>query len=234
MSLLIAEIGQNHNGDLSLAIELIHAAAEHGADVAKFQIYDAKALFPREGNEWFDYNCRTELSRDAIGQLSEECKKCGIEFMASVFDVERVGWCEEIEMKRYKVASRSVRDSSLLDRLSITEKPLIISLGHWNEPALPIIRANRDVAYLYCIARYPTELADIDFSTVDFKKFAGFSDHTVGLTAAMVALSRGASIIEKHFTLDKTMYGPDHSGSMTPDELGMLNKFRTELSQCLR
>ena len=81
---IIAEIGQNHNGDMELARELIHAAKENGADVAKFQLYDARELFPKEGNEWYDYNCKTELSQDQLIYLAEECSKAGIEFMASV------------------------------------------------------------------------------------------------------------------------------------------------------
>ena len=84
---LIAEIGQNHKGDMALAAELIHAAHEAGADVAKFQVYDAPALFPKEDNPWYDYNCRTELSRDNLNELNALCKKLGIEFMASVFDI---------------------------------------------------------------------------------------------------------------------------------------------------
>src|SRR3981081_411914 len=87
---IIAEIGQNHNGDMQLARRLIAAAQSAGAGVAKFQVYDARALLPKEGNEWFDYNCKTELSRSDIETLARDCEREGIEFMASVFDVERV------------------------------------------------------------------------------------------------------------------------------------------------
>src|SRR4051812_44623481 len=103
---IIAEIGQNHNGDIDLAVDLIRRAKEHGADVAKFQLYDARALFPKEGNEWFEYNCKTELSRAHLRKLADACEACGIEFMASVFDVERVAWLEDVGVRRYKIASR--------------------------------------------------------------------------------------------------------------------------------
>lgn len=231
---IIAEIGQNHNGDMALASELIHSARANGADVAKFQVFEARTLFdPPEQNEWFDYNCRTELTRDQVQWLAGECSRAGIEFMASVFDVERVGWLEEVGVRRYKVASRSIRDQPLLDALVATGKPLIVSLGHWNEPRFPEIAASQPVKFLYCVSKYPTPLEDLHLARVDFHRYSGFSDHTLGLTAAMVALARGAGIIEKHFTLDTGSYGPDHAGSMTPGDLARLHQFRTEMTACL-
>lgn len=230
---IIAEIGQNHNGDMALARELIAAAREAGADVAKFQIFDARALFPREGNPWFDYNCKTELSRDQVSELAAECAKTGIEFMASVFDVERVAWTEAVGMKRYKIASRSVKEAPLIKAVAATGKPMLVSLGMWDGPDFPEIAAPGGVHFLYCISKYPTPLEDLHLKSVDFTRYAGFSDHTIGLSAAMAALTLGARIIEKHFTLDKSMYGPDHSGSMTPDELKQLASFRDDLAKSL-
>ena len=115
---IIAEIGQNHNGDMLLAKELIHAAKENGADVAKFQLYDAVSLFPKENNPWYEYNCQTELSRDQVTDLNNECQKVGIEFMSSVFDVERIDWLESINVKSHKVASRSIKDASLTNAMN--------------------------------------------------------------------------------------------------------------------
>src|SRR3989338_3056770 len=111
---LIAEIGQNHNGDMALARELIQSARDNGADVAKFQAFDVEAVFNKEGNEWYEYNRKTQLTRENVLWLSEECKKIGIEFMASVFDTERVGWLEDAGVKRYKIASRSINDTKLI------------------------------------------------------------------------------------------------------------------------
>lgn len=231
---IIAEIGQNFNGDISLAKKMIQLVKECGADVAKFQVYDAKALFPKENNPWYDYNCKTELTKADLIELVKECERVGIEFMASVFDLQRVDWLEELGVKRYKTASRSIRDTALINKIVATKKPLIVSLGMWGEENLPEIKAHNTLDYLYCVSKYPTELSDLHFSKIDFKnKYSGFSDHTLGITAPVTAMARGARIIEKHFTLDKTMYGPDHSGSMTPEELKQLVQFKKEISQCL-
>lgn len=233
MTELIAEIGQNHNGDINLAFELIRTAKANGADAAKFQVYDARTLFPKENNPWYEYNCQTELSREQIFRLAEECQKQDIEFIASVFDVERVEWLEEINVKRYKIASRSIGDMKLIHAVVATGKPMIVSLGMWEGDNFPEIDAQAPVGFLYCISKYPTPLSDLELGSVDFTRYAGFSDHTIGTTAALVAFSLGARILEKHFTLDKKMHGPDHSGSMTPDELRHIHKFRLELAECL-
>ena len=172
-----------------------------GAGVAKFQVYSARDLFPKEGNEWFDYNCKTELSRADIEMLARECHDQGIEFMASVFDVERVSWLEAVGVRRYKIASRSVRDRALIEAVAETGKPVIVSLGMWDEPSFPKFDAPGGVGYLYCVSKYPTDLADLSFAEVDFERYVGFSDHTIGVDAAMIAFSRGARIIEKHLRL---------------------------------
>lgn len=230
---ILAEIGQNHNGDMDLARELIRQAKAGGADAAKFQVYDARALFPKENNPWYDYNCRTELSRLQVEALAETCREAGVEFLASVFDVERVAWLEDLGVSRYKVASRSIGDRKLLEALARTGKPLIVSLGFWTGDEFPVIETPARVDFLYCVSKYPTPLEDVGLSRVDFTRYAGFSDHTLGLTAPMAALARGARIVEKHLTLDKTMEGPDHACSMDPGELRALCRFRDELARCL-
>jgi N,N'-diacetyllegionaminate synthase len=230
---IIAEIGQNHNGDMGLARELIHAAKENGADAAKFQLYDAVALFPKKNNPWYEYNCQTELSQDQVLELNDECHKVGIEFMSSVFDVGRIKWLEDVGVKTHKIASRSIKDDQLVEALCTTGKRLLVSLGMWDNLEFPQISSKGKIEFLYCISKYPTPLADVKLDKVNFGRYAGFSDHTIGITACCAALARGARIIEKHFTLDISAYGPDHSGSMIPDELAALDKFRRELSECL-
>ena len=229
---IIAEIGQNHNGDMDLALELIKAAKRGGADVAKFQVYSAKDLFTKKDNPWYEYNCKTELSFDNLKTLKDLCNKQNIEFMASVFDIERISWLEQLEVSSYKIASRSIYDDILINNVIKTKKPVLISLGMWKKKDLPTYKG--DVKYLYCISKYPTPLKEINFTDIDFNQYYGFSDHTIGNTASMIALSRGAQIIEKHFTLDKNMYGPAHSCSMTEDELKGLSGFRNDLSECLK
>jgi N-acetylneuraminate synthase/N,N'-diacetyllegionaminate synthase len=231
---IIAEIGQNHNGDMELAKNLIKAAADNGAHVAKFQLYDAKALFPKAGNQWYDYNCKTELSRAQVEEMVKTCGQYRIEFMASVFDTERIQWLEALGVKRYKIASRSIHDKALIQRICETKKPLLISLGMWDKPDFPVIDTSADVGFLYCITNYPTSLESLRFEDVDFAQYRGFSDHTVGIVAAQAALARGASVIEKHFTLDKALWGPDHAGSMTPDELNALSRWAEQCVKTLR
>jgi sialic acid synthase SpsE len=231
---VIAEIGQNHNGDIDVAMKLIKAAKNAGADVAKFQVYDARALFPpKQQNPWFDYNCATELSRDDLRRLAEVCDKVGIEFMASVFDVERIAWLEEVGVRRYKIASRSINDTTLISAVAATGKPLIVSLGMWQGPPEYPSFQSAKVDFLYCIAKYPVPFSDLKLGSVDFDRYAGFSDHSLGITAACGAFVLGARIIEKHLTLDKAAYGPDHCCSMTPNELAALHAFRLEWEQCL-
>ncbi len=226
---IIAEIGQNHNGDIGLAIELIQAAKEAGADVAKFQVYDARALFPKDNNPWYEYNCSTELSREDVDKLKQACDELDIEFMASVFDVTRINWLESIGAKRYKVASRSIHDKSLIQALESTGKDLLVSLGYWKESFLPKIESSAHVTFLHCISEYPTSLSKIGLQNVDFNTIEGFSDHTEGLSASLYAMSLGAKVLERHFTIDKSMVGPDHLLSVTPDELSQLTRFRDDL-----
>lgn len=226
---IIAEIGQNHNGDIGVAKDLIRAAKESGADVAKFQLYSAINLFPpKSKNPWFEYNCLTELKRDDVNRLADYCDEIDIEFMASVFDLERIEWLEAVNVKRYKLASRSIFDSELISGLVATGKPIIVSLGMWDGADFPDILSHSRVDYLYCISKYPAPLSEIHLSTVNFDKYAGFSDHTIGISAACASFARGARILEKHLTLDKSAFGPDHSCSMTPVELAAINKFRND------
>ena len=229
---IIAEIGQNHNGDMTLAKELIYAAKENGADVAKFQLYDVDSIF-KPDFEWYAAAKEAELNQEQAGELAETCAKADIEFMSSVFDVERVRWCEEIGMKRYKIASRSVRHESLLHAVGETGKDVIVALGMWDGVGFPVVPTEARVDYLYCVAKYPTLPEDLDFESIDFGEYSGFSDHTIGIDASLVAIARGARIIEKHFTLSKRMPGPDHAGSMEPQELAQLRKFADSFARIL-
>jgi N-acetylneuraminate synthase/N,N'-diacetyllegionaminate synthase len=229
---IIAEIGQNHNGDMTLAKELIYAAKENGADVAKFQLYEVDSIFQPDF-EWYKAAKEAELNQEQAAELAETCVKADIEFMSSVFDVERVRWCEEIGMKRYKIASRSVRHEPLLRAVGETGKDVIVALGMWEGGGFPVVPTEARVDYLYCVAKYPTLPEDLDFEAIDFREYSGFSDHTIGIDAPLVAIARGARIIEKHFTLSKQMPGPDHAGSMEPEELLELRRFADSFARIL-
>jgi sialic acid synthase SpsE len=229
---IIAEIGQNHNGDMELAKELIYAAKENGADVAKFQFYDVDSIF-KPDFEWYAATKKSEVTKEQAFELAVTCQQAGIEFMASVFDIERVGWCEEIGTKRYKIASRSIRHRPLIETVCATGKDMIVSLGMWDGKDFPSIPGKARVDYLYCVAKYPTHPSDLDFSSIDFNRYSGFSDHTIGIDASLVAIARGARILEKHFTLSKRMPGPDHSGSMEPQELAEIRRFTDSFANIL-
>ena len=222
---IIAEIGQYHNGDIKLAKELIYAAKENGASVAKFQIFNAKKLFTKKNNPWYQDNLQAELSIKDILTLNEICKKVEIEFMASVFDTKLLKVTEKIKMKRYKVASRSVFDKRLVNKILSFKKPTIISLGFWNKKYFPFDKTRYPISYLYCVSKYPTLQKDLILSKKLFKIVDGFSDHTVGLKCSIKAINLGAKIIEKHFTMDKKLRGPDHKLSITPKELKILSEY---------
>ena len=226
---IIAEIGQNHNGDIKLAKELIYAAKENGADVAKFQIFNAKKLFSKQNNPWYQDNIKAELKIKDIMELNDTCKKVNIEFMASVFDSKFLKLTEKIKMKRYKIASRSIHDKNLVKKILSLKKPTIISLGFWNKKKLPFNRNKNQISYLYCVSKYPTRAQDLSFSKKLFRELDGFSDHTIGIKSTMKAMKLGAKIIEKHFTLDKKLRGPDHKLSITPKELKILTKYKSFL-----
>ncbi len=230
--LIIAEIGQNHNGDMNTAKELIHAAKENGADIAKFQLYDVDSIFPKDF-QWYKEAKWSQINRAQLKLLKQICDEAGIEFFVSVFDTGRIKWAEDVGVKRYKIASRSIYEKGLVDAIAKTGKDIIVSLGMYREESFPNIQTRGKVDFLYCVSKYPTLPQDLDFGRVDFKKYSGFSDHTVGVEAALVAVGNGARIIEKHFTLDKKMHGPDHAGSMDPKDLRELSYYARKMETVL-
>jgi len=214
---------------------LIDLAKENGADLVKFQLFDANKLY----GEYRD----TELTREQAEILFHHGLYRDIEVFFSVFDIERVKWCEEIGVKRYKIAARNW-DKSLWSAIEATRKPTIISVDNdnydkwgWSE----------DWQSLYCISKYPAHLGDLRFDAGLFEGTGdgpdlseweypathnGFSDHTIGLDASKIAMSRGAKIIEKHFAIDHET-GVDAEWSMTPDELKELRRFADSVEECL-
>ena len=220
--IIIAEIGINHNGNIHLAHELIRQARLAGADIAKFQFYDPYKLFGPQGShpdaQTLAQALTVQFGFDEAKQLKSWCDQTGIEFMASAFDLERFGWMESLGVRRHKIASRSVENRDLCDRTLATGCETFISLGFWNRPGVPYSQPN--ARYLYCVPKYPCPLEALSLpASFAGSVYAGFSDHTIGIEAALTAVGRGARIIEKHFTLNKGLPGPDHICSATPDEL---------------
>ncbi len=229
---IIAELHPQHGGSMPAARDLIREAKRNGADVAKFQLYDAERLL---GPEW----SYLELSREETARLRDWCEEEGIEFMASVFDRERLEWIEELGVRRHKIASGTVRNDPELSRAILDiGKETIVSLGHWREEEKPFGESDR-IHYLECTARYPALLEDVDDFPEDFEArgLAGYSDHTLGVGVPLLAIARGARIVEKHMTLDKTQTKPTekaHVCSMTPPELAELRRVGDSLFRTRR
>lgn len=242
MITIIAEIGINHNGDMNLAAEMIRVAKQCRADVAKFQIYIPERILDPETpyiKKHWDLIEATQLSFKDVCFLKDVCDTAGIEFFASVFHPDRVEWTEQIGVERYKIASRSIYDRVLAKAIAATGKPVIISWGWYTlKKGFPVLMdhpaAWNRTKHLYCVSKYPTPLKELDFCENTFGgRYDGFSDHTMGITASVVAMSLGATIIEKHFTMSRELPGCDQSCSIEPDELQQLCNMRDEIEVIL-
>ena len=221
MSTIIAEAGHNFNGNIKLAKLMIEEAKSCKADIIKFQLYDTNKIKKPWQSRYFELKF-SELTKDDLKELKRYADKVGIEFLASAFDAEKVGWLEDINVKKHKIASRSIHDKELIKAMEKTKKPIIASLGDWNnELVFPDIK---NAQFLYCVAEYPAVISPSQFPEW-FDKYSGFSDHTQGLEWAKEAIRRGAKIIEKHFTLNRTIPGCDQKGSAEPYELKELCQF---------
>jgi len=221
--MIICEIGVNWQGNIDLAKKLIVEAKRGGGDLAKFQLYDVDKLFPDKkiiarGKNWYDEVKPTQLTKEQAKMLFNYGESVGIEVFFSVFDTERVKWCEDIGVKRYKIAYNQRDNKKLIKKLLGTGKWLMASV----DKADCYVKGAADIL-LYCVPCYPAPIEAVDFSSL--LRFGGFSDHTVGLDASKMALSRGVKIIEKHFCLTRERDGVDIPLSITPDELKELVNF---------
>lgn len=220
---IIAEIGHNGNGNMRLNKLLIDEAKSCGADAAKFQLYDTDKIKKPWQSRYLELKM-AELTFEDAKELKEHCDKVGIEFMASAFDPERVEWLERLNVKRHKLASRSIYDTETIKAMEATGKPIIVSLGAWKGVGFPDIK---NAEYLYCVSEYPTYISSEMFPRTFLGKktnehatdYAGFSDHSLGCYWAREAVKRGATIIEKHFTLSHELPGYNQKGSAEPWEL---------------
>ena len=220
--MIIAEIGQNHCGDMKLARNLIRLARDNGADLAKFQLFDSQ--------KYYGHPVKAELTKDQAFKLFEYGQQQGIEVFFSVFDVERVRWCEEMGVARYKIATCKNHNKPLIDAVVATEKEFFLSCHRKEDAYVP---TGSKVIRLYCVALYPAPIKHFHFDKIDFPlEFQGLSDHSIGLDIAKIAISRGAKIIEKHFTMGHGI-GVDGQWSMTPDELKELRRFYDTVQNAL-
>ena len=233
---IIAEIGVNHNGFLDLAIRLIDVAVEAGADAVKFQKRDLKNLYGKKylenanaGEKTLRYMLpilqQVELSESEYHQILAHCQKRGITFLCSAFDIESADFLEKLGVPAYKVASADLTNLPLLDHLAQKRKPLILSTGMSRmdevEYTVSFLKERGvEFALLHCNSTYPTAFEDINLRFMDqLRRFGapvGYSGHERGIAVSTVASALGASILERHLTLDRTMDGPDHASSLEP------------------
>lgn len=229
---IIAEIGINFNDDMNVMHNMIRDCAIAGADYCKVQLYSPEALFGKNGEdpneEIYNGVIGSELNKENVKQIMGWCREEGIGFTASVFDFERFGWCEELGIEVYKIASRTSKlTRDLAETIAKTGKPCWMSLGFDSEP---LDSKYTNVQYLWCKSMYPTEYSEMKKMPKSFEDtiYAGISDHSLGIEASLVGVARGSKVVEKHVTYSKLGSAKsnfDHVCSITFDELAELVKY---------
>lgn len=242
---IIAEAGVNHNGSIELAKKLIDIAVKSGADAVKFQTfktenmvsrYALKADYQQKNTEnhenQFEMLKKLELNSDTYPELMFYCKKRGIIFLSSPFDHESIELLSKLGLKVFKIPSGEITNLPYLKHIGSLKKQVILSTGMADlseiKNALDILISSgttkENITVLHCNTAYPTPYEDVNLLAMltirdTFKIKVGYSDHTLGIEVPIAAAALGASMIEKHFTLDKTLPGPDHKISLEPEEL---------------
>ena len=248
-TLIIAEAGVNHNGDLKLARKLIATAADCGADLVKFQSFKASKLVtscapkaeyqknntndPDESQ--LDMVRKLELSEQDHNELVKECSRCGIDFLSTAFDSSSFDLLMGLGVNLVKIPSGEITNLPYLRYVARLGKPLLLSTGMSTlgeiEAAIDVIETagtrRADITVLHCTTEYPTPMEEVNLKAMlnignSFGVNFGYSDHTSGIEVAIAAVAMGANVIEKHFTLDKNLPGPDHRASLEPAELSAM------------
>ena len=250
-TLIIAEAGVNHNGDFELAKKLIDKAVEGGADIVKFQTCKAENVISRyadkaeyqkvttgEADSQLEMVRKLMLTYEEYGKLKEYCDEKGIEFLSTAFDLPSVDYLHSSGMRRWKIPSGEITNLPLLIKIAKLHEPIIMSTGMSElsevANAVKVLKENgaQDITLLHCTTEYPAPYEDVNLKAMDTMREAfglpvGYSDHTKGLEIPVAAVAMGACVIEKHFTLDRNMEGPDHKASIEPDELkSMVDQIR--------
>lgn len=254
MTLIIAEAGVNHNGDLELAKQLVDAASEAGADVVKFQTFKAGHL-ATEKAEQATYQLealgvsegqlamlrRLELHPDHHLELIDYCCQSGIEFLSTAFDISSIQLLSSLKLSRWKVPSGEITNLPYLRQIGTHAQPVILSTGMSSladiEAALTVLEEagtlRNQITVLHCTTEYPAPPDEVNLRAMKtiadaFGVSVGYSDHTDGIAVPIAAVAMGAIVIEKHITLDRNMSGPDHKASLEPDQFtAMVRSIRT-------
>ena len=242
---IIAEAGVNHNGDMNLAKEMIDIAKEADADAVKFQTFKADKLIlhgiekapyqkvtTSESETQYDMLKRLEVTKKQTMELMEYCKKKEIIFLSTPFEKTSLDELDELNVSAFKVAATDLTNIQFLRQVAEKRKPIILSAGmcyleEVRKALEAIYPTNKDVILLQCTANYPIQDTEANINVIrtfqeTFDILVGYSDHSQGVGASPYAVAVGAKVIEKHFTLNKNMEGPDHKASVTPGELKQL------------
>ncbi len=258
-TLIIAEAGVNHNGNLDLARQMIIAARDAGADYVKFQTAvpeqlvcaaAPKAEYQKETTgateSQLDMLRPLMLPLDEYAPLADECRRAGIGFLSSPFDLTSIDCLADIGMDYWKIPSGEITNLPYLRRIGTLHGRVILSTGMATldevEAAVSVLEAagtpRADVTLLHCNTQYPTPMTDVNLRAMEALRTlhcgsVGYSDHTVGIEVPVAAVALGATVVEKHFTLDKTLPGPDHRASLDPPELRAMISAIRNIEQAL-
>jgi len=247
---IIAEAGVNHNGDLNLAKKLIEYAAKAEVDYVKFQTFKTELAISKNAKKadyqkqttdaeesQFDMIKKLELDKQAHIELIEHCKQNNIKFLSTPFDLDSVDLLFDLGIELFKIPSGEITNYPYLKKIASKKLPVVLSTGMANmqeiTDAFNVLVNNglskKQISILHANTEYPTPMQDVNLNAMlsigkEFNVDFGYSDHTLGIEVPTAAVALGASVIEKHFTLDKTMEGPDHKASLEPDELDAMVK----------
>lgn len=253
---IIAEAGVNHNGNFEVACKLVDAAKDAGVDCIKFQTFKSKNLVSHNAQK-AEYQKdatgrgsqaemlkKLELNYDEFLALKDYCDKVGICFLSTPFDFESIDFLNSINMQFWKIPSGEITNYPYLVALATTGKPVVMSTGMCEMAeivaAIDVLRNNgtKDIKLLHCNTEYPTPFEDVNLRAMQTMRDSlgldvGYSDHTKGIEVPVAAVALGATVIEKHFTLDCNMEGPDHKASLEPDELKAMVSSIRHIEQAL-
>ena len=240
---IIAEAGVNHNGSLEIAKKMVLAAKEAGADYIKFQTFCPEKLVSKSAEKAEYQKCAAKIQESQLEMLQKlaleqkdflelktYCQKCGIGFLSTPFDLDSIYFLDRLDMDFWKLPSGEITNLPYLLAIGRTGKPVVMSTGMCEldeiREAVDCLKeaGTREITLLHCNTEYPTPMKDVNLKAMLSIKETlslpvGYSDHTQGIEVSIAAAAMGACILEKHFTLDRTMKGPDHSASLEPEEL---------------
>lgn len=257
--IIIAEAGVNHNGSMEMARQLVDAAAEAGVDYVKFQTFKADKLVTREARQaeyqkrnigdgadsQYEMLRKLELSEEDHRELKDYCRQKGVRFLSTAFDLESVEFLHELCPGLWKIPSGEITNYPYLRKIAGYNEEVVMSTGMSTdedvENALLALRENgqdlEKVTLLHCNTQYPTPMEDVNLLAMNslrrFVKRVGFSDHTQGIEIPIAAAALGADVVEKHFTLSRSLPGPDHKASLEPQELKAMVEAIRNVSEAL-